>query len=94
VEAKIIADFQGFVFGNADARAGFVIIIVGDGNHGVEAIVAAGELEDDEDAIGAADALRIVGEFGGHDAAAAVEEKRNCRSSAKDLGAAGQKESS
>src|SRR5206468_3876984 len=91
---EVVGDFEGFIFGNAEARAGFVIVVVGDGNDGVGAVVAAGELQDDQDAIGAADALGIGSEFGGHGAAGAVEEERDGCGGAEDLHAAVQEQSS
>ena len=36
-------------FGDAERGAGFVIEVVGEGDDGVEAVVAAAQLEDDED---------------------------------------------
>src|SRR5205807_4404406 len=49
VEAEVVGDLQGGVFGDAEAWADAVIVVVSDGDDGVEAVVAAGELDDDQD---------------------------------------------
>ena len=61
VEGKMVVDGQGGGGGDAHGGAAVVIAPVGIGDDGIEAIVAAGELDDDEDGVFAG---------GGHNGAA------------------------
>ena len=74
MEAEGVAEAKGLVFRDADGRAEPVVIGVLERNDGVEAVVAAGELNDHEDAIGPADALGVSIRLGGHRTGAAIKE--------------------
>jgi hypothetical protein len=62
VEGEVVVELVELVF-DGDGGAGFFVGVVGEGDDGVEAVVAAGELDDDEDVVvGELGALGDVGE--------------------------------
>ena len=58
IETDVVVDFDDFNFGLTETAAEFGVEIVGIGNDGVEAVVAAVHFDDDEDVFFAG--------FGGH----------------------------
>jgi len=59
VEAEMIVETDDVLFGDADFGASFVVGVIREGDDGVEAIVAAGELHDDEHALAVAHVARV-----------------------------------
>jgi len=49
VQADVAVDLEDILGIVAESGAGAVVMVIGVGNDGVEAIIAAGELDDDED---------------------------------------------
>ena len=52
MEAEAVGGFDHVAFGNPDLRPGPVVRRVADGHDGVQAVVAAGQLDDDENPLG------------------------------------------
>ncbi len=52
MEAKAVGDFDHLALGDPDLRPGPVVRRVAEGHDGVQSIIAAGQLNDDEDAVG------------------------------------------
>ena len=51
VQADVVVDLDDLLLGEVQRRPGLVVEVVGVGNDGVEAVVAAGHLDDDEDGV-------------------------------------------
>jgi hypothetical protein len=66
MESDIVVKFEDLLFGESDFWASAVIVIVGIGNYGVETVIAASHLQNDENAgvASVCDLRRFVGGFG------------------------------
>src|SRR5207244_1851078 len=60
VQADVVIDAEDFVPAQPQRRAGLVVEVVGVGDDGVQAVVAAGEFDDDQDCL-----FAVLGGVGG-----------------------------
>ena len=89
MQAKIIRQLQRGGFFHAERRAGFEVVVVAEGNHGVEPVVSAGQLENNHDVIvGPTGACWICREIGRQTLGAAIEKERQRAGETEKLNAA------